>query len=187
MYNIPTYETVSRPKTVDGNSDSKLQWLFNVEDVDHAVRTLKCGKAAGADGVSAEHLKYSHPSVVSHLKNLFNLILFHSYVPRDFGCGVIVPLLKDRIGDVNNVDNYRAITVSNTISKVFELCLLDKFGKFLSSHHLQFGFKKGLGCHNAIFSVQQVTSYYTQRGSSVYLSALDASKAFDRVNHSQAV
>ena len=40
-------------------------------------------------------------------------------------------------------------------------------------------------CTIDIFTVQQVTSYYTQRGSSVYLSALDASKAFDRVNHSK--
>jgi len=91
---------------------------------------------------------------------LFNLILFHSYVPRDFGCGVIVPLLKDRLGDVSNLDNCRAITLSNTVSKVFELCLLNKFGEFLSSLHLQFGFKKGLGCANAIFAVRQVTSYF---------------------------
>jgi len=70
-------------------------------------------------------------------------------------------------------------------SKVFESCLLEKFGDFLTSHALQLDFKKGLGCQNAIFTVQQVTSYFTKHGSTVYFSALDASKAFDRVTHSK--
>jgi len=72
-----------------------------------------------------------------------------------------------------------------SISKVFELCDSDKFCAFFTSHHLQFGFKKKMGCQNAIFALQQATNYFVQRGSTVYMSALDASKAFDRVNHSK--
>jgi len=55
---------------------------------------LKCGKAACTDGVSAEHLKFSHPSIVSHLKNMFNLIILHGFVPDDFGSGIILPIIK---------------------------------------------------------------------------------------------
>ena len=81
------------------------------------------------------------------------------------------------------LDNYHAVTVSSVISKVFELCASDKFYAFFASHHLQFGFKKNMGCQNAIFTLQQ--NYFVQRGSTVYMSALNASKAFDRVNHSK--
>jgi len=101
--------------------------------------------------------------------------MLHGYVPSNFGCGIIVPILKDRLGDVSSLDNYRAITVSNTIAKVFELCLLRKFGDFVTRRRLQFGFKKGVGCSNAVFSLQQVTSNFTKRGSCVYLSSLDES------------
>ena len=101
----------------------------------------------------------------------------HGYVPKNYGNGA-VPILKDRLGDVSSLDNYRAITISNIMFKVFESCLLEKFVDFLTSHDLQFGFKKGLGCPNAIFAVQQVTSYFTKHGSTVYFSALDASKPF---------
>jgi len=110
-------------------------------------------------------------------------MLLHGYVPDKFGCGIIVPLLKDRLGDVSSLDNYRAITISSIISKVFELTVCNKFNNFFVSHELQFGFKKGLGCPNAVFSVQQVVNYFTQRGSTVFIAALDASKAFDRVCH----
>ena len=135
------------------------------------------GKASGLDGISAEHLKYAHPSIVFYLKQLFNLILIYGHVPDAFGQGVVVPLLKDRLGDTTDLNNYRAITVSCVISKVFELCITNKFKNLLCSHLLQFGFKKSSGCQNAIFTMQQCINYFTQRGSTVFISALDASKA----------
>jgi len=95
--------------------------MFTVADVDKAVKSLKCGEAAGLDGISAEHLKYAHPSIVLHLKNFFNLIMIHGYVPNDFGYCIVVPLLKDRYGDVSKLDNCRAITISCVISKVLHL------------------------------------------------------------------
>jgi len=36
------------------------------------------------------------------------------------------------------------------ISKVFENCIIDKFGSFFVTSDNQFGFKKGLGCNYAI-------------------------------------
>ena len=119
------------------------------------------------------------------MANLFNLIMIHGYAPNDFGYGIVVWLLKDRCGDVSKLDNYRAIrpTISCVISEVFELCICDKFGEFLYSHPLQFGFKKGIGCQNAISAMQQTVKYFTERGSTVFISTVDASKAFDRICH----
>jgi len=77
--------------------------------------------------------------------------------------------------------------ISSIVTKIFESCILYKFCDFFSSHDLQFGFKKGFGCNAAIFSMQQVVKYFTDRVSCVYLSALDATKAFDRINHSKLI
>jgi hypothetical protein len=63
------------------------------------------------------------------------------------------------------------------------LCILHKFGSFFYSHDLQLGFKKGVGCGPAVFAVQETVKHFTDRGSTVYAAALDATKAFDRVNH----
>ena len=54
---------------------------------------------------------------------------------------------------------------------------------FFRSSELQFEFKKGIGCSGAIFVLNQTVDYFTSRGSTVYMAALDAQKAFDRVNH----
>jgi len=73
--------------------------------------------------------------------------------------------------------NYRGVSLSSVISKVFESCLIDKCRKYLYSHDIQFGFKKHTDCANAVYTVQQVANYCTERESKVYMTALDASKA----------
>ena len=56
------------------SSENLAYWLFGTADVDRVIRSLKHGKAADLDGISVEHLTYSHPSLISHLRKLFNLI-----------------------------------------------------------------------------------------------------------------
>ena len=167
------------------NNDVSVQpFMLSVEEVDTVIRSaMKRGKAAGVDNISLEHILNSHPSLVCNLCRLFNLMLMHSYVPNDFGRGIIIPLLKDKHGDINNSSNYRGITISPVISKIFECCLLLKFDNYFTSSELQFGFKKHLGCGPALFNIQQIIKYFNTRGSTVFVTAVDASKAFDRVNH----
>ena len=139
---------------VDFNCDDGdvSNWMLSVEDVDYVIRNnMKCGKAAGADNLTLEHIIYSHPSIILHLCKLFNLMLKHGYVPDQFGRGIVIPLVKDKNGDVTNSENYRGITVSPVLSKIFESCLLLKFEPFLYSSELQLGFKKGVGCGHALF------------------------------------
>jgi len=114
---------------------------------------------------------------------LFALMFKHIYVPEAFGKGIIIPIVKDKNGDLQSSENYRPITLSSMISKVFELYLLEKFSNYLDTDLFQFGFKKKLGCRNALFAPRCVLQYYNQRGSNVYIASLDATKAFDRVNH----
>jgi hypothetical protein len=46
----------------------------------------------------------------------------------------------------------------------------------------QFGFKKGLSCSHAVFSVRNIIDRFVNGGSTVNLCAIDLSKAFDKVN-----
>ena len=90
-------------------------------------------------------------------------MLKHGYVPDQFGRGIVIPLVKDKNGNVTNSENYREITVSPVVSKIFESCLLLKFEPFLYSSELQLGFEKGVGCGPALFMFQQVVKYFTSR------------------------
>ena len=157
--------------------------VITVELVDKCIRKLHTGKASGPDELSAEHLLNAHPSLVVHICLLFRGIAFHGYVPNDFGKGIVIPLLKDKLGNINDLSNYRGITLIPVISKLLELVILEICEPCLRTDDLQFGLKKGLGCANAIFVLYETVKYFTSKGSTVFAAALDFQKAYDRINH----
>jgi len=156
---------------------------LDINDIEKCIEKLKLNKSSGHDGLTAEHVVNSHPALVVHFKLLFWIMLKFSFIPDDLGVGTIVPIVKDYRGDLSSVDNYRPITISPVISKLFEILLIEKYACFLESDDLQFGFKKGHSCSHALFLLRQTIDYFTKQGSDVFLVSLDASKAFDRVNH----
>ena len=91
--------------------------------------------------------------------------------------------VKNLDGDKTASDNYRSITLSPVISKLFELVLMELFGDQLCTDKLQFGFKSKSSCSHAIFVMRTVIDHYVKSASTVTISALDISKAFDRVDH----
>jgi hypothetical protein len=91
------------------NSETSFDDI-TVELVDKNIRSLKIVKTCGSDGLNAEHLIYAHVIVVL-LTHLFRSMALHSFVPSDFGKGLIVPLIKDEYGDPSDLNNYRAITL----------------------------------------------------------------------------
>jgi len=86
----------------------------------------KCGKAAGYDGLSAEHVINAHPLLSVLLSLLFRMILQQRIVPTAFGKGIVIPLVKTIDGNRTDSSNYRGITLSPVISKLFELVIMDQ-------------------------------------------------------------
>jgi hypothetical protein len=159
-----------------------LEIKFDIFTVDNAIRKLKKGKASGVDSISCEHLQYAHPIVCSCIVTLFNLIVALKYVPAAFGRGIIVPIPKgERKHNNDKIENYRGITVSCILSKIFESCLLSYLKNYFLTSDRQFGFKKKVGCSDAIYSLRKTIEYFTNKGSTVNVCTLDLSKAFDKI------
>ena len=158
--------------------------FIDIECVQSCVRRLKKNKAAGCDGIMSEHISYGGKNLHIHLCLLYNSLIRHFFVPHEFCVGLIVPLLKDKHGDASLVNMYRGITLSSALSKLFEYIVLELCGECLESDTLQYGFKKGSGCVDAVFTFRESVRYFTSRGSKVFCVSLDANKAFDKVLHS---
>ena len=166
-------------KSYNGDILTKFH-LCTVEQIDDIIHSLKFGKAAGLDGITAEHIIYSHPVVVSLLVKLFNLMIMLNYIPVEFGFGLSIPLPKENFSSI--LSEYRCTTVSPVISKIFELCISSVLKKYLYSSNWQLGFKKKLGCNHAIYAVRKTVDYFVKNDSTVNICALDISKAFDKIN-----
>ena len=160
------------------NTDSKE---FVSEHIEHGLSKL--GKAAGIDGLSAEHFVCAHTKISVHLSLLFTAILTHGHMPSDLMKTAIVPILKNRQGDTSDKNNYRPIAIVTAMSKILELCIMKLIESHLVTSDNQFGFKRQHGTDLCIFTVKSVIKYYNLCNSPVFTCFLDASKAYDRVNH----
>ena len=85
--------------------------VIDVDCIERCIKRLKLEKAGGIDGLVTEHVIHCHPSIIVHLKFLFTMMMTHSFVPDDFGSGVIIPIIKDRNGDTSSIENYKPITL----------------------------------------------------------------------------
>ena len=79
--------------------------------------------------------------------------------------------------------NYRLIALANVISKVFESLIILRCEQFLTTADNQFGFKSGHSTDFCIYTLKEFIEYYKQRNTTIFVTSLDASKAFDRIDH----
>ena len=110
-------------------------------------------------------------------------MLIHGYLPDDFMLTHIIPIVKNKNGDITSKDNYRPIAITSVLSKVFELILIARYSDYLDTSHNQFGYKEKNSSDSCIFVLKEIVNYYRRLSSNVYICFLDASKAFDRINH----
>ena len=147
------------------------------------IKQLKCGTAAGHDGLTAEHLRYAIKTKLPlYLSQLFTLCLQFGEVPSAFCSGILVPLLKKSNIDPTIPKNYRPITISVVLSKILEYYILDKCAGH-EYNPLQFGFVPGRSTAMVTSLAHDVCEFTKMSGSNVFLCSLDAEAAYDGIPH----
>ena len=155
-----------------------------VDEVQSAINRLDVNKSCGADGISAEHLKYCSKRLITLLAMCFTGLFTHGVLPDSMLSIILVPVIKDKAGKVNQKDNYRPIALASIASKMVETILLGRMAIHLETNCNQFGFKPQLGTDTCIYVLKEIVDKYRTLNSNIFMCFLDASKAFDRVKHS---
>jgi hypothetical protein len=171
-------ESVLRNLADVGDAD-----LFSTSDIKCIIKNLKKEKSPGLDNIYGEHFIYAHDKLSEIICILFNTMLIHNHIPQKFMDTIIIPLIKDKKGDVSDCNNYRPIALTCIMSKILESAILKKYQNYFITSDHQFGFKPKHGTDQCIFVLKEIIDLYTSSNSPMYLCFMDASKAFDRVNH----
>ena len=181
-HSINSHDNLSSSEVTSSLSNTQLQdVLVSVDEIFEVTGNLKSNKS-DESGVSSEHLKFAMPVIVESLASFFTAILRHGYMPKCLRDCVLIPIPKSgRLA--SSSENYRPIALASSLSKLLEHLILSKYSSFLYSHSLQFGFKSGFSTTFCTGLVKNVISKFIRNGSSVLGCFLDASKAFDLVDH----
>ncbi|KAL0893463.1 hypothetical protein ABMA27_013667 [Loxostege sticticalis] len=161
----------------------KREVTVKVRDIANAIKSMSRGKSPGHDGLSIEHLKYAGPHLPRVLFMLFNFCIGHGYLPSDMMRTIVVPIVKNKTGDLADKNNYRPISLATVISKVFDSVLNARLNMYIKLHDNQFGFRPGLSTESAVLSLKHAITYYTTRKTPVFACFLDLSRAFDLVSY----
>ena len=96
-----------------------------------------------------------------------------------------MPFFKGKGAKPNNKDSYRDITLFPTLCKIYEMVLLNRLEKFTADRgyvsELQFGFREGVGCIEASFTILETINHMLERGSKVFSCFLDVRKVSNTV------
>ena len=148
----------------------------SAEEVTHAIKKLEVNKARGSDGVYSEHIKYASNILVPLLSMCFTSCIAHGFLSESMVSVVLVPVINDKAGKLSSKDNYHPIALASVF-------ILHGIEMYMDTNPNQFGFKKKHGTNQCIYVLKEVIDLYRSLIGSVFLCFLDASEAFDRVNH----
>ena len=159
--------------------------LMTIDEIKYAISKLELNKTCGLDQIYAEHIKYASDKVLPLLSLCFTSMFIHGFLPGSLLSVVLVPIVKDKTGIISSKDNYRPIALASVLSKLIERIILNRIDKCLLTSPNQFGFKSKHGTDHCIFAFKEVIDVCTRLNSRVSVCFLDASKAFDRINHTK--
>ena len=129
-------------------------------------------------------IKHGRYFLVPSLERIFNNILQNGTSPVEWNISVIKPIYKKK-GDKKSPANYRGITLTSCLGKLFTSILQSRLNKFIEQENIlnpeQFGFRPNARTTDSLFILQQLLHKYTKQHKKLYIGFIDYEKAFDRV------
>ena len=154
-------------------------------ELDAIIKKLPNKASHRHDEVSSVMLKALRISIVFPLCHIFNHSIMEGKFPTRMKLAEVIPLYKGK--SMDQVVNYRPISLLITLSKLLEKIIYQRIYKYLEDKSIlyssQYGFHNKRSCEQAIC---ELTGYILQsknrseHSASVYL---DLSKAVDTLDH----
>ena len=154
-------------------------------EIYRAIRKLKRRKAPGPDDIPTELLKELKEDNVKEIQKLFKQWWEHENIDTEELKARVALIYKK--GDTNKFDNYRPISLLNTLYKIFAAIVQKRIANNLDKHlqKTQFGFRADKATGDAIHLIRRVMEFGESTKNNLYLVLLDWEKAFDKVDRNQ--
>lgn len=151
-------------------------------EIKAAIKQLKNRKAAGTDNISAEMFKVDIALSSEILEPIINEAWQSEVIPNKWTEGLIIKLPKK--GDHSVCDNWRGITLLNTISKIISIIIQKRISSVLEPtiRNEQAGFRPGRSCVDHINSLRIIAEQSAEWQAPIHLVFVDFKQAFDSLD-----
>ena len=149
-----------------------------IEVEDAINQQMKPDKSCGPDGISPGVFRLLPATWILFITSLFNAV-FNSYYPNIWNIARLKMLFKK--GEKSNCDNYRGISVINSISKLYDYILCNRLTSWFKPQREQAGAQPKRGCTEHIVTLRLIMDFCVKKKLPLYAMFVDFSKAYDRV------
>ena len=160
-----------------------------IKDMEKQLKSLKVNKPPGPDGIHPRFLVECAEDIAYPFKILFDATISSGKIPTKWKEAEVRPLFKK--GSKCKPGNYRPVSLTSIVCKVFESFVRDALNNHIVSNKLlsseQFGFCKGRSCVTQLLNVLNTWFYYLDNNIPVDAIYLDFQKAFDSVPHKRLI
>ena len=154
-------------------------------DIMEAIQQISPSAAPGPDGIPPLLLKNCSTALSLPLSLLWRKSLATGEISDQLKLGLIIPIFKN--GARSEPKNYRPVTLTSHLIKIFERVLIKNLVKYLENNDLlndgQHGFRKGRSCLSQLMDHYQSLLNIMETGEAADVIYLDFAKAFDKVDH----
>jgi hypothetical protein len=151
------------------------------DEITRALNTCPNGKSCGPDNLPYEAFTLGGDQAINCLHTLFRICWNTELHPSMWDKAFILPLFKGGL-DRHNIDNYRAITLLNTISKIYEEVLRRRITSVLDATDFisptQGGFVELGGPQDSTYGFLTTLQLRQQQNLPTYVAFFDFKTAF---------
>ena len=102
----------------DGNANEVEKITATV--LKEASSKLASNKVDPVVAFTSDFLINAPDPVYEHLATLLRCYMTHGYISSMLAVSTMIPLIKDKLGDQSDSDNYRSIALSSVLLKLFD-------------------------------------------------------------------
>jgi len=163
--------------------------LIARETVERYLLHLNEGKSAGVDDLPPILLRRTAKAIADPLTKIFQESLNSGQIPMDWKNANVTPIHKK--GSKKNVANYRPISLTSQVCRIFERIIKEEITMYLDTNKLitesQHGFVTGKSCLTNLLMYLELVTSSVDANKPVDAIYLDFSKAFDTVPHKRLI
>ena len=156
---------------------------ITISDCTLSKLIIKLNDGMGHDLIHSRLLKNANLNFINNIVVLLNCCFNHNFIPNEMLKGDILPIIKEKNGNISSSNNYRPIMQSSCILKLLELHILEFLDEKVFFNSTQFGFERGVSTSHACLLLKEILFKYRINNMKVYALFADLSKAFERVDH----
>ena len=169
---------------------------FTFSDVESTCTSFRLNTALGPDNISPYFLRYGGRTIHRAMFMLFSICSWYGIVPSAFKHAHVMTLFKGE-GEVTNPDNYRPISITSVVARIYERIHKHELLTAMIAEGIpstdQFGFTRQRSTHDAIYRLLSLIVETYEKGENnpgmrdrkernyVPTVFVDISKAYDKV------